>query len=96
MSPSDSDARDCPQCGARGVLPIHQDPGEGAISGTIDNPVMTCPVCQKEFRATGMTWLGPVSVADLTDDQIDDFVKALVRQMATMLERQSEREDHLS
>ena len=44
------DARDCPQCGARGILPLHQEPGEGAEPGTIENPVMICPICDEEFR----------------------------------------------
>jgi hypothetical protein len=50
MSDSDHahrDARDCPQCGARGILPLDQEPCEGAAPGTIKNPVMPCPVCGK-------------------------------------------------
>lgn len=96
MSPSQPDARDCPQCGARGVLPLHQDPGERALPGTIENPVMICPICQQEFTATAMTWLGAVSLADLSDNEIDDLVEVLARQMRMVLDHHITRENHRS
>ena len=69
------DARDCPRCGVMGILPLHQEPGDGAVTGTIENPVMICPVCETEYRATGVTWMGAVSVADLSDDQCHDVAR---------------------
>jgi hypothetical protein len=75
------DARRCPQCGARGILPLHQDPGEDAIPGTIENPVMICPVCDEEFRATGMTWMGAWSLADMTDAELDELTDVLIARM---------------
>jgi len=47
------DARNCPTCGAMGILPLAQ-PHE--LGGGIVNPVMLCPVCEVEFTATGMTY----------------------------------------
>lgn len=88
MTPSSSsrrrDARDCPHCGARGILPLHQEPDDDAVDGKIENPVMICPNCQQEFRATGMTWMGAVSVADMTDNEIDDLVEVLSEQLAEL------------
>lgn len=53
------DARHCPRCDARGILPLDQPQG---AQGEIADPVMLCPVCEEEFRATGMKWLGAVRV----------------------------------
>lgn len=55
VEPSGVDARDCPKCGARGILPLAQTRGLG---GTIEEPVMLCPECGQEFGTVGMTWLG--------------------------------------
>jgi hypothetical protein len=81
------DARYCPVCGATGILPLDQ-PNE---DGTTADPVMLCPVCEKEFRADGMTWLGAVGVpghvdpaVGLTDEQIHQMTEA----MATLLWRE--------
>jgi hypothetical protein len=47
--------RHCPTCGALGILPLDQPRGE---HGEIVDPIMLCPVCEVEYRATGVTWLG--------------------------------------
>jgi len=39
---------------------------------------MICPVCEDEFRATGMKWLGGFNVADMTDDEIDAWAAHFV------------------
>ena len=75
------DARDCPQCGARGILPLEQDRGEDAAPGTIENPVMICPVCLQEFRSTGRTWLGVWDIADMTDENRERMVDAVIERM---------------
>lgn len=48
--PARSDARHCPRCGARGILPLDQRYDE---RGRIESPVMVCPSCQEEFSADG-------------------------------------------
>lgn len=47
----------CPDCGARGILPLAQPHTAG---GGIKDPVMICPICETEFRAVGATWVGVV------------------------------------
>ena len=83
------DARDCPQCGARGILPLHQDRQDDALPGTIENPVMICPVCDEKFRATGMTWMGAVDVGDMTDAEFHEFAEVLSAQLLEMARWQS-------
>jgi hypothetical protein len=80
--PERRDARHCPQCGAMGILPLGQPAGD---HGEIQDPVMICPICDDEFRATGMRWLGafsPPNLADITDDELDawadQFVEAVL------------------
>ena len=87
------DARQCPQCGAMGILPLDQEPGEGAASGTIENPVMICPVCDVEYRATGMTWLGAIDLRGMTDAELHELAEALNAQMVEMARRQSREND---
>ncbi len=53
--PERRDARCCPDCGARGILPLAQP---RTRDGSINNPLMICPVCEVEFRADGARWLG--------------------------------------
>ena len=55
-------ARHCPRCGAMGILPLDQPRGP---TGAIKDPVMICPICEDEFRATGATWLGAFRPPDL-------------------------------
>ena len=57
--PAGRDARHCPRCGTMGILPLDQPHGG---HGEIADPVMLCPVCEKEFRAIGVRWLGAVRV----------------------------------
>jgi len=73
--PARRDARHCPRCGAMGILPLDQ-PAE--VNGEIEDPVMICPLCEEEFRATGMRWLGAFDVADVTDEEIHDLAVGLV------------------
>jgi len=83
--PSRRDARHCPRCGARGILPLDQ-PMEP--SGAIQDPVMLCPVCGDEFRATGIRRLGasrPPDLATATDEEIERWVEGLA---AAMLRRE--------
>jgi hypothetical protein len=87
MASQRRDARDCPQCRARGILPLDQATGEDAIPGTNENPVMMCPMCQQEFRATGMTWLGAWDVVDMTDEELHEFAAALNHQLGEMAQR---------
>lgn len=75
-----------------GILPLRQDPGEDAVPGTIENPVMICPVCDVEYGATDMTWMGTVSVSDLTDDEIEEFAEVLIAQMLEVTRRQSRKD----
>ena len=51
------------------------------MPGSIENPVMICPVCEKEYRATGMTWIGSISVAGLTDTQLNELAEELCARM---------------
>jgi hypothetical protein len=69
------DARHCPRCGAMGILPLDQPAGD---HGQIEDPAMICPVCNDEFRATGMRWLGTFDVAELTDNEVHEMAVALV------------------
>jgi hypothetical protein len=55
-------ARHCPRCGAMGILPLDQPRGP---TGAIKDPVMICPICADEFRATGAAWLGAFRPPDL-------------------------------
>jgi hypothetical protein len=57
------DARHCPRCGAMGILPLAQPTPDGQIQ----DPVMICPICEEECRATGMRWLGAFDVGDMTN-----------------------------
>jgi len=50
--PSHPNARHCPTCGTLGILPLDQAHDE---RGRIIDPMMLCPRCEVEFRATGMT-----------------------------------------
>lgn len=74
-----TDARNCPTCGARGIL-LYQPSDE---RDRIANPAMLCPNCQTEFRATGVTWLGAfrpstqVGPDGLTDQQITEMAEAM-------------------
>src|SRR5579872_3501246 len=86
------DARHCPRCGARGILPLDQPRGD---RGQIENPVMLCPVCREEFRAAGMTWLGAfrpsvVGSDGLTDEQIEEMAEA----MANVLLEERDEQTH--
>ena len=69
-------ARHCPHCGALGILPLDQPHDE---RGWIVDPVMLCPICEVEFRATGVTWLGasrpPVND---TEDKLNAWAEAFV------------------
>ena len=49
------DARICPTCWMRGILPVAQP---STPDGRIEGPVMVCPRCDVEFHATGLTLLG--------------------------------------
>ena len=53
----------CPDCGARGILPLAQ---QRTPDGGIQDPVMICPVCEVEFRAVGVKWLGAFGPPDPT------------------------------
>ena len=78
MSTNDSarrDARHCPRCGAMGILPLGQPAGG---HGQIEDPVMICPVCEEEFSATGMRWLGAFNVSDVSDEQLDKLSEQIV------------------
>jgi len=55
--PRRRDARCCPDCGARGILPLDQP---HTPEGGIEDPIMICPICETEFRAVGATWLGAI------------------------------------
>jgi phage terminase large subunit GpA-like protein len=73
--PTRRDARHCPRCGAMGILPLEQLSGD---HGEIQDPVMICPGCNEEFRATGMRWLGVFNVAEMTDEEIDAWAAHFV------------------
>jgi hypothetical protein len=51
-----------------GILPLDQPSSE---RDQIQDPVMICPICEDEFRATGMRWLGAFDVGDMSDEQLD-------------------------
>jgi len=53
---------------------------------------MICPVCEEEFRAKGVTWLGafsPPNVADMTDDETVEAAKAIGDWFREQVERNS-------
>jgi len=75
INPAHRDARHCPQCGAMGILPLDKPARD---RGEFQDPIMICPICEEEFRATGMTWLGVFAVADMTDDEVHEVAIALV------------------
>jgi len=85
MAPRESDARHCPRCGTRGVLPLDQahDP-----SGAIVDPTLLCPDCGNEFLAIGMTWLGAFKPPDEGIDSwatdIATVVTGRVRETSTI------------
>ena len=62
-------------------MPLHQDASEDAVPGTIESPIMNCPVCESEYRATGMTWLGAVDVGDMTDAELDELTEVVIVRM---------------
>lgn len=72
--PRRRDARHRPRCGAMGILPLDQPAGD---RGEIENPVMICPVCEEEFRATGVKWLGAFDVADMSDEEIHEMAEQI-------------------
>jgi hypothetical protein len=73
--PPRRDKRRCPKCAAIGILPLDQPHGE---NGEIEDPVMLCPVCETEFTATGMTWLGAFSCPDdWSDEGVDTWSRAV-------------------
>ena len=78
--PEHRDARCCPDCGARGILPLEQP---HTPDGGIQDPVMICPVCETEFRAAGVTWLGAFRPPDATlpAEEQDAEVREIVRTM---------------
>ncbi len=89
MKLAQRDARHCPRCGARGILPLDQTHGD---HGEIVDPFMICPVCEEEFRAKGVTWLGafsPPNVADMTDDETVEAAKAIGDWFREQVERNS-------
>jgi len=43
----------------------------------IEDPMMICPVCEDEFSATGMRWLGAFDVAKLTDKEIHEMAEQI-------------------
>jgi len=45
--------------------------------GEIEDPMMICPVCEDEFSATGMRWLGAFDVAKLTDKEIHEMAEQI-------------------
>ena len=73
-----NDTRRCPRCRAMGILSLAQPRDEG---GRIAEPAMLCPVCDEEFMATGMTWMGAVPVQAI-DEMSDDEFETLVSQVA--------------
>jgi len=79
-------ARHCPTCGTLGILPLDQPRDE---RGRIVDPVMLCPVCDREFRATGLTWLGAVEVPADWDELPEDEKMEVARGMAREMQRQS-------
>jgi hypothetical protein len=83
------DARHCPTCGALGILPLDQprDP-----TGAIQDPVMLCPVCQMEFRATGMQYLvvrPSEGFGTLSEGEVGAWARAFVDAVLGKAERAS-------
>ncbi len=70
-------------------MPLHQDAGDGAVPGTLESPIMICPVCQQEYRATGMTCLIPIDVKDMTDEAIEKLAEVVYEQMLEVARRHS-------
>jgi hypothetical protein len=67
-----------PTCGALGIVPLGQ-PREP--NGAIQDPVMLCPVCEVEFRATGMRYLvarPPGRFGPLSDEEAEAWARAFV------------------
>jgi hypothetical protein len=52
--PVRKDARHCPTCGTRGIMPLDQRRDR---RGRIKNPRMLCPSCEEEFKAEGFTFM---------------------------------------
>ena len=83
------DARHCPDCGALGILRLSQVNGS---NDSIRSPRMLCPRCRKEFRAEGMTWVGPsgpstpVAPGGLTDEQITEMAEMMVERLFAAIE----------
>jgi hypothetical protein len=83
------DARHCPDCGTLGILPLSQphDP-----NGSIRSPRMLCSTCEREFEATGITWVGaigpstPVRPGGLPDEQIHEMAVAMVERLRAAYE----------
>jgi hypothetical protein len=48
------DARCCPECGTRGIMPLDQPRDR---RGRIRSPLMLCPQCEQEFVAEGFTYI---------------------------------------
>lgn len=73
MDSARRDTRHCPSCGACGILPLDQPHDDRDV---IVNPVMICPVCDVEFRADGMKWLGSARVdpSALNEDVVGQIV----------------------
>ena len=67
-----------------GILPLDRSRNEG---GGIDDPVMICPACGDEFRATVMTWLGASRppLGDMPDEEIDEWAAEFVEAIAARL-----------
>jgi len=80
-----SSPRHCPHCGALGILPLDQPHDE---RGRIVDPVMECPRCETEFRATRATWLGALQFPDDWDELSEDEKMAVALGMARQLQRQ--------
>ena len=47
-----NDARECPLCGTRGILPLDQERQPG---GGFSSPVMICPADGNRWEATGFS-----------------------------------------
>lgn len=73
-----TEARNCPRCGTRGILPLDQ-PSDGR--GQIADPVMLCPSCQVEFQAEGTTCLGFVRPPDgAIEEELWEWAKEVAAQ----------------
>jgi len=79
-----TDARRCPTCGARGILPLNQPRDE---RGRIVDPIMLCPSCEVEFRAVGVTWLGAFPVSPhTTKERLSEIADELAARMSATKE----------